>query len=225
MTNLAESLRAALSGRSAVALPLALLGGLLSGASPCCVALYPAAAATCCVTRDTHPLRAARLAAAFVLGIGLSTSLLGVIAALAGHSLSGLGGWTRYLIAAVPIVISFHFFGWLRLPLPPAVTRKPAATGMLGAFLSGLLLSLAFVPCGTPLLAAVMSFAAYRRSVIYGAALLFLYGLGAGLPVLPLGAFAGTMAAKLEAKGWRFAVDRATGVLLLAFGLYAIWTA
>ena len=126
MTDLSVSLRTALSGGSLLALPLALLGGLLSGASPCCIALYPAAAATCCVTRDTNPLRAARLAGAFVVGIGLATSVLGVIAALAGRSRVGLGGWTHYLIAAVPLLIGFHFLGWLRLPIPSAVTRKPS---------------------------------------------------------------------------------------------------
>jgi hypothetical protein len=46
--NFAHSLNQALSGSSLLALPLALLGGLIAGMNPCCLALYPAVAGTCC---------------------------------------------------------------------------------------------------------------------------------------------------------------------------------
>ncbi len=218
-----EALRAAVTGGTVAALPLAFAAGLVSSVSPCCVPLYPAAAATCCVTRESRPGPALRAASAFVLGIAVATSALGVIAALAGRALVGAGAWASYALALVPLVLGLHFVGWLRLPAIVTTPRAPDATRWGGAFVSGLLLSVVFIPCGTPMLAALMSFAAARGSLPFGAGLLFLYGLGAGLPILPVGAFTSVAAGKLAQHGWRTTIDRITGAGLLALGMYLIW--
>lgn len=217
MSDLAALLRGALSGESLVALPLALAGGVVSGLNPCCVALYPAGAAACCAVREEKQRLALSNAAAFVVGMALATSILGVVAALAGKSISGLGAWARYLVAVVPLAMGAHLLGWIRLPLPKA-KEGARRRGLLGAFVAGLLLSLVIAPCGTPVLASVLSYAAYEGSVTFGALLLFLYGLGAGLPVLLIGTASGGLAGRLDRLGWRKAVDRAVGVLLLIVG-------
>lgn len=222
---LVHALRVAVSGGTFAALPLALAAGLASSVSPCCVALYPAAAAACCVTRETRPILAVRQASAFVLGIAVATSILGVIAALAGRALVGAGPWASYGLAAILLTLGLHFLGWLPLPAALTTIRPPTAKRWGGAFVSGILMSVVFVPCGTPMLAALMSFAAVRGSLAFGAALLFLYGLGAGLPILPVGAFSSVAAGKLARRGWHAAIDRITGAGLLALGMYLIWAA
>ncbi len=222
---IADSLRAAASGGSALALPLAFVAGLTSSAQPCCVAMYPAAAAACCVTRETRHVSALRTGAAFVTGIALSTSLLGVVAALAGRTFAGLGSWANYVLAALTLLLSVHFLGWIELPTPRLAAPGLDTARWTGAFASGLLLSVVLIPCGTPMLAALMSVAAYRSSLPFGVALLFLYGLGAGLPILPVGAFASGLSGRLAQRGWKTAIDRATGVGLLVLGLFLIWSA
>lgn len=42
----------ALSAGGVLAFPIALLGGFIAALNPCCLALYPAAAATCCGVRE-----------------------------------------------------------------------------------------------------------------------------------------------------------------------------
>lgn len=217
-------LRGALSGGSLGALPLALVGGVVTGFNPCCVALYPASAATCCAVRCDKPRLAVSNAVAFVAGMALATSVLGVVAALAGKSMAGLGGALHYLIALVPVAMGAHLLGWIRLPLPKATGRE-GQRGILGAFLAGLMLSLVIAPCGTPVLASVLSYAAYEGSVAYGAVLLFLYGLGAGIPVLLVGSAAGGIAQRLDRLGWTKRVDRAMGILLVLVGVYLAWRA
>lgn len=224
MTGLLDSLRAAASAGGLVAVPLAFAGGVLSGLNPCCIPLYPAAAATCCAGPREVPGGALKTSAAFVAGVAAATAALGMLAALAGHALTGLGGWASYLIALVPIAMGLHLLGLLKVPLPSyTVTAK--GTGVLGAFASGLLLSLVLAPCGTPVLAAVLSFAAYEQRVAYGGVLLFAYGLGVGLPVLVLGTAAGSLARRLDQRGWRASVDRVAGGILLALGFYLLWVA
>lgn len=224
MSDLAELLRSSLSAGSLIALPLTFLGGVVTGLNPCCVALYPVAAATCCATgRDRMRLAAGR-AFAFVAGLALATTVLGVFAALAGSTITGLGGWARSVIALVPLAMGLHLVGWLRIPVP-AFAQLGTGRGLGGAFLAGLLLFLVLAPCGTPVLAGVLSYAAYEGNVPYGALLLFLFGLGAGAPVLLVGTAAGGVATRLDRAGWRAWVDQATGIVLLAVGFYLLWTA
>ena len=114
--------------------------------------------------------------------------------------------------------MGLHNLSWIRLPLSKVATLSTDRLKVAGAFGGGFLLSLVIAPCGTPVLASVLSYAAYERRVPYGALLLSLYGFGTGLPVLLVGTAAGRLAQKLERKGYRLWVDRATGVLLLGSG-------
>lgn len=224
MTALLESLRAAASAGGLLAVPLAFAGGVVAGLNPCCIPLYPAAAATCCAGRCDETSGAIKSSGAFVAGVATATAALGIIAALAGRALTGLSGWAPYLIALVPLAMGLHLLGWMKVPLPTfGATAKRA--GVVGSFASGLLLSLVLAPCGTPVLASALSFAAYKQSIAYGGALLFAYGLGVGLPMLVLGTAAGTLARRLDRAGWRAWVDRGAGVALLALGFYLLWTA
>lgn len=221
MNEIASLLRDALSGGALVALPLALAGGVVTGLNPCCLALYPAAAGTCCAVRGERP--AFSNAIGFVLGVSLATSALGVGAAVLGTVLTNLSGWSAYVIAGVPLLLGMHILGWIRLPMPHALTTA-RRSGFLGAFLVGLVLWAVIAPCGTPVLAAMLSYAAYEGSVAYGALLLFVYGFGAGLPVLVLGTAFGDLAARLDARGWRRWVDSATGGVLVGLALYIVWS-
>ncbi len=224
MTGLVDAIRSAASSGAVVAVPLAFAGGLLAGLNPCCIPLYPAAAATCCAGRCAGSSGAVRNAGAFVAGVATATAVLGILAALAGRALTGLGGWAPVLVAVVPLGMGLHLLGWLKVPLPTSSTTVRVG-GALGAFASGLLLSLVLAPCGTPVLASVLSFVAYKQDLAYGGAVLFAYGLGLGLPMLALGAAASRLAERFDRLGWRAWVDRATGGALLALGLYLLWVA
>lgn len=224
MSGLLDALRSAAAAGGLVAVPLAFAGGVVASLNPCCVPLYPAAAATCGAGRGESTAAGIRVSGAFVGGVATATALLGVLAALAGRALTGLGGWVSYAIAVVPIAMGLHLVGWIRIPMPSASGRA-RATGVAGAFASGLLLSLVLAPCGTPILAAVLSFAAHERSPAYGALLLSAYGLGVGLPMLLVGAAASGLARRLDRLGKSAWADRFAGVGLLALGLYLLWIA
>lgn len=201
------------------ALALAGIGGVIAGLNPCCLAFYPAVTAACCTRANAGVRVAASRAAAFVAGTALATTSLGIVAAMAGHAAATIGRGPRYALAFIPIVAGLHLLGGIRLPLPPIRARQ--ATTALAAFVAGLFLSLVVGSCGTPVLASILSYAAYRGSILFGALLLFVYGLGSGLPLLLLGTAAGSLSARLgdSAHVW---LDRAAGVVLIGLGFYLL---
>jgi cytochrome c-type biogenesis protein len=219
-------LTAALASGGVLAFPLAFAGGLVMGLNPCCLAMYPAAAATCCAGSCSPSIESPAItnATLFVLGNSLAITALGVAAALAGRVLGGLGGWIAYAVAAIPLVMGLHLLKWIRLPMPSRLTG-PSIRGPLGAFAGGLLLSLVMGPCGTPVVAAILAYAAVSGSVLFAAGLLFVYGLGNGLPLLLVGAATGGITKRLQQVGWARWVERGAGVAMLGLGFLLLWTA
>ena len=213
-----------MSAGGILALPIALLGGLIAAMNPCCLALYPAAAATCCGVRESAARRSLHNSAAFVVGMAMAMSLLGVGVALAGRITSGGGHLLRYAVAIVPLLTGMHVLGWIKLPLPTFSMAK-SKLKVASAFGCGFLLSLVIAPCGTPVLASVLSYAAFKGNAYYGALLLFVYGLGTGIPLLAAASLGSRFAHRLDLRGYQRWVDRATGALLLGLGFYLLWRA
>ena len=217
--HLSEGFSHALAAGSMVALPLALLGGLVAGMNPCCLALYPAAAVACCSTQGQTIKRPLGNAAAFVLGIAVAVASLGVLAACIGRMVV-MGTPFKYAIAFLPILMGVYRLGWIRLPL---ITPKAFRPGIGGAFGTGLLLSVVIGPCGTPVLVSVLSFAVYKQSFFYGGLLLFLYGIGNGLPVMLVGTAAGGVLKRLDCSRFGNWIDPIVGGLLILLGFYLLW--
>jgi cytochrome c biogenesis protein CcdA len=209
----------ALMAGDMVVLPLALAAGLIAGVNPCCLALYPAAAGACCSAQGQVKIRTAWNAAAFVLGIAVAGAALGLLAVYIGR-VAAVGTPFKYAIAFLLILMGVYRLGWIRLPLRIPLTVRP---GLSGAFGTGLLLALVIGPCGTPVLASLLSFVAYKQSFMYGGLLLFLYGVGNGLPLMLVGTTAGGMLKRLEGSRLANWIDPAVGVLLILLGFYLLW--
>lgn len=103
--------------------------------------------------------------------------------------------------------------------------KRPERRGFVGAFLFGILFGVVASPCSTPILAAIATIAATRGSVAQGAVLLFVYGLGKGVPLLLLGLASGSLSLMRS-------LSRATGVLtkvggaaLIGAAAYLVWLA
>lgn len=220
MTAVWQAFEASLASGGPAVLPLALLGGFLTGLNPCCLAFYPAVSATCCAVVGQRTPAFGSLAA-FVAGTASATALAGVSAALAGHAVVVLGRGPRYALAFVPLLMGLHLLGWLRFPLPSA-PRLPWKASVAGAFLAGALLSLVVGACGTPVFAALLSYVAYTGHVAYGGALLFAYGTGAGLPLLLAGSGVGQLARRARGGAWQRRIDHLSGVVLVAAGFYLL---
>ena len=126
----------------------------------------------------------------------------------------------NFVIAVIPIFMGIYRLGWIKFS---SFTSQPFQPGFGGAFGTGLLLSLIIGPCGTPVLASVLSYAAYTQSFVYGGLLLFLYGLGTGLPLVLVGTAAGGLLKKFDCSRFGRLIDPILGSSLLLLGFYLLW--
>ena len=206
---------------SVLAFPIVLAGGVLAGLNPCCIAMYPAATASCCSVSSDG--RHASLANTFfVFGAASTTASLGIGAALLGQVTGQFGTTARYVIAFVPMLMAFYLLGWLKLPAKQ-IPVKWMGSGLGTALLTGALLALLISPCGTPILAAVLSYAALKGSVLFGMALLFTYGIGNSLPVALIGSAASAALKRNGKLHLQRRVSYASGAILIATSFYLIW--
>lgn len=216
---------------------IALLGGLVAGLGPCILPMIPAVFGYITGTvggesgdgrqRSVY-MRSLSLAAVFVLGMSILFAIIGAAAGALGRALF-VGAWAYYVVAAICVVLGLQMLGVIKLPFDAlnrfVPTKRPERRGYVGALLFGMLFGVVASPCSTPILAAIATIAAARGSVVEGAGLLFVYGLGKGAPLLLLGLASGsltTMSLLSRATG---TITKIGGVGLLGAAAYLVWLA
>lgn len=124
------------------------------------------------------------------------------------------------LVAGIAALIGPH----LRRRIPGPDVHQRAGVG--GAFLYGLVYTLATVTTGAGPLLLLLTIAAAIGRPAFGAALSLAYGIGRGLPFLLLGMSAGAVGSWLSrVERWRRAAEIASGIVLLLIGGYFGWLA
>lgn len=127
------------------------------------------------------------------------------------------------MIALVPIAAGLHLLGVIRLPL--SIFQRSVNAQQSGALAAGFLAALILAPCGTPILAAVLSYAAYVGTIATGTLLLFIYGIGLSVPLLLVGTATGAVSVRLARSAAMVWIERTSGIALIGVGLYLLWIA
>lgn len=223
-----------LASGSLLLVPLVLLGGLATAINPCCLPMYPAALGYLghAGLRSGASGKPGRLAFAFICGMAAATTATGTATAAFGWVFGQIPGPLRLALAALPLLMGLELLGVIRLRLtlpvrPPTPALAPANfLSRIGrAFAVGFLFALAIAPCATPILIGILSAIAMNGSMLYGGTLMFLYGLGTGLPLLAIGKGTDSVAGRLAAPRTRRVVNGVLGSLLVAVGVFLIWNA
>ena len=182
----------------------AFLAGLLSFASPCVLPLVPPylsflAGITIDEISDDNAASGVTgkvLLSAFAFVAGFSTVFIG-LGASASYFGSFIGEYldTLGIIAGVIIIIlGLHFLGVFRIGLLFREARFQTTSrpiGLFGAYVVGLAFAFGWTPCVGPVLAAILFYAGNEAEVAKGAALLFVYSLGIGIPFILAAGFVG----------------------------------
>lgn len=204
--------------------------GLLLAFTPCVFPMIPILSGII-VGKNAHVSRgkAFTLSLAYTLGMCLTYTLAGVAAGLSGQLLSNALQTPAALIAGalIFIVLSFSMFGFYELKLPSAVenyffnwSNRFKGGHLLSDFLMGAISALIISPCVAAPLAGALLYISQTHDVTLGAVALFSLSLGMGVPLLLIGASAGTILPK--AGEWMNTVRRLFGVLMLGVAIWII---
>jgi cytochrome c-type biogenesis protein len=219
------------SGPLILAMPVAAAAGAITFLSPCSLPLIPGylsyvtgmsgadAQQAGPGAASSRPSRGRTVAGTALLVLGFS-----VLFAAYGAAFGGLGGLLLthqrglvQVLGGVTIVLGLLFAGAFdRFPLAGRMLRpsfRPRA-GLAGAPLLGVLFGLGWTPCAGPTLSAVLGLAAVTGTAARGAFLLFIYGLGLGVPFLIF-----AVLFQRGVKGFGFARRHAVTIMRVGGGL------
>jgi cytochrome c-type biogenesis protein len=215
-----------LSGALLFALPIAVLGGLVSFLSPCVLPLVPGylSYVTGMSGADLQEARRGRMvlgASLFVLGFTAMFVSLGTFFGNIGNDLLRHREAVTQVSGVLTILLGVIFAGLLpRLSGREFRLHTRPAIGLAGAPVLGVVFGLGWTPCVGPTLAATQLLAFQEGTAARGALLTFAYCLGLGLPfILAAVAFRRALGAFAWVKRHYVWVMRLGGGMLVATGL------
>jgi cytochrome c-type biogenesis protein len=217
----------AASGSLLLAVPVAVLAGLISFFSPCVIPLLPG------YLSYATGLSGADLAAGegkrsrlfvgsvlFVLGFSVVFVVLGAVSGAVGIWLAVHLHTLNVVLGIVVIVLGLAFIGLVPFLQRDVRVHKVPAVGLAAAPLLGFLFGLGWTPCVGPTLGVIATLSANTGTAARGAVLSAFYSLGLGLPFIVAGLF---YERALRAFGFvkrhQAWVTRAGGVMLIAVGV------
>ncbi|HEX5087729.1 MAG TPA: cytochrome c biogenesis CcdA family protein [Nocardioides sp.] len=218
----------AFSGSMLLAVPIAVLAGLVSFFSPCVIPLLPGylsyttgLSGADLADSEAAPHRGRMLAGSVLFVLGFSTVFvaLGVLSAGVSRWFFEYSRTFTIVLGVVAVVLGLVFMGLVPLFQRDVRVHKVPAVGLAAAPLLGFLFGLGWTPCIGPTLGVILTLA-YGESVTRGGVLLAFYSIGLGVPFI------------VAALAWRHAlgafsvvrrhqrwVSVAGGVMLVAIGV------
>jgi cytochrome c-type biogenesis protein len=223
---------------AALTIPLVLLAGVVSFASPCFLPVVPVFAgymagatggvSTLVLTKRRHLLAAAH-AAVFMVAFGAVFAALWALVGLIGWAAADYRGVLRVAGGIVLAVLGLHVAGLIRIGLLDRVL-KPAYSpdgaeppSWRRSILLGLAFGAGWTPCIGPVLGGVLGLTTVATSAAAGLGLLAVYTLGLGLPFILVSAGLTSLTARLR---WfqrhHRGVNLVTGLVLVVIGFLMI---
>jgi cytochrome c-type biogenesis protein len=199
-------------------LGLAFLAGLLTFLSPCVLPILPIVLGAAAAENRAGPL-------AMAIGLSMSFVIIGLFAATVGFSIGLDSEWFRYVAASLIVGVGAVLM-LPRMAAQLAVAGGPVASwadrrfgdlrasGLPGQFATGFLLGAVWSPCVGPTLGAASLLAAQGRNLAEVGAIMFVFGLGAALPLLAVGLLSREMFGR-----WRHRLASAGQAIRTGLGL------
>jgi cytochrome c-type biogenesis protein len=206
--------------------------GILTSFNPCMYAMIPTIAGYAGLD-ETRKFRLTYLTGIFVLGFASTLSMYGFFGGLLVNQLEIIQHyWSKaagvmffllalYLLGVVRLLfklipVKFIFFYQRRARREESLfAGKP-----LGAFILGLFFGFSPTPCTTPIVLAVLTYLVPKGELLFSSLLLFLYGIGHGIPLLIAANGFQWLERRLNLQLLGSWGKKIIGILLLGFAFY-----
>ena len=219
----------AMGGSMALALPVAVLAGLVSFFSPCVVPLLPGylsymtgmgAAEVAAGHRRGRMLIGTLL---FVLGLAVVFVAAGFAFGTFGQLLVAHQTLISKVLGVVIIALGLAFAGVISLGNRELRIQRLPAAGLAAAPVLGAVFALGWTPCIGPALAVVLNLGLNEGTALRGGVLGFAYALGLGIPFVIAGlAFTAMNRTVGFLRRHQVAVMRIGGLMMVAVGVLLV---
>lgn len=167
--------------------------------------------------------KAIRIAVNFIMGMVVTSVLIGLIFALLGRQF--LPFVEKYhLLTLVPplfdILAGLQLLGVISFAMPAfqrPMSRPDLPQSNMAAFKLGIPYGLVISPCAIPIFFALISYIALQGSPLHGALLMTTYSLGKGVILVAVAVFSISILSKLAK--WGGPVKKIAGYLSIAIGI------
>jgi thiol:disulfide interchange protein DsbD len=198
--------------------------GLALNLTPC---VYPMISVTVSLFRPKHHETISHSfakALAYVLGIVLMYSALGLFVALTGSLFGGIlqNKWVLLVIGALMFALALSMFGAYQIQVPAWLLNRTRRREISywGLFVSGIFVGVFAAPCIGPPIIALLTLVGERGDPVFGFFAFFVLSLGLGLPYLVLGTFSGLINKLPRSGDWLIWIERSFGVVLLGLSFF-----
>jgi thioredoxin:protein disulfide reductase len=222
--------QALLSGNFLLMLAAFFGAGILLAFTPCVLPMVPILSGIIIGEgRAIAKAHAFALSLTYVLGMALTYTVIGILAALSGTLLSATlqNPWVLGAFAAVFVALAASMFGFYELQLPAVFHSRVAAASqklkggeIAGVALMGVLSAAIVSPCVAAPLAGALLYISQTRDVALGGAALFSLALGMGVPLIAVGVTGGALLPK--SGHWMKAVKKFFGFMLLGLAIWIV---
>lgn len=203
------------------------IAGILTSFTPCIFPMLPITISILGYHADKNSrFKNFSRALAYVLGIAITYSTLGVIAALTG-SLFGAMLTNKFVLSGLVLLffaMSLSMWGAFELQAP-AFIRNRFGTGkgqhsLLGALVMGLVAGIVASPCVGPVLVSVLTYVSTTKNALLGFSLLFTFAIGLGLIFIVIGLFSSALKLLPKSGVWMDSIKFILGAGMWGAALY-----
>ena len=212
-----------LSASSPFAVTAVALAGLLMGVAPGSLPLYSVVAGYV-GGQASRRTKGILLSAGFVLGMATVDAAIGTFFGFLGdaviRAVASYLAVTNLLLAALLTLLGLVLLRKIHIVVPVLRPEAQRVDSFGAAYALGIPFGLSACPACTPMVLPVLAAAAATGIPWLGGILLFVFGLARGAPLVVVGTMAGAVARVSRVAFWVPAIERGSGLLLLAAALY-----
>ncbi|MGX9460650.1 protein-disulfide reductase DsbD [Shewanella sp. A14] len=203
--------------------------------TPCVFPMYPILSGIIVGQgKKLSTAKAFTLSMAYVQGMAITYSILGLVVASAGLKFQAALQHPAILIflAVMFVLLSLSMFGMYDLKLPSkwqekmnSMSNNQKGGNLIGVFMMGVISGLVASPCTTAPLSGVLIYVAQSGDLLQGFLALYVLSMGMGLPLLIIGTSGGKILPRAGA--WMDIIKTVFGFLLISVSIVMIgriWT-
>ena len=209
---------------SILILLLCFLGGIVSSLSPCGIGMLPVVVSYIGASPEQKTSKSLLQIMFFILGLAISLTVIGVIAALTGQ-VFGAGNRVYFVLILTSLILIFglNLVGLIDINFPVLVKKFPQSdkyNGMVYPLILGMVFAFATTPCSTPILAGIMAADSLSTNIAYAASMLFLFSLGQGMIILVAGLFTSVLKNLSSFARFSEILTKISGIILILFAIF-----